>query len=313
MAGDLSTLTAVETANLVRTRAISPVEIVRKAIERIERRNPSINAVIYTDFEGALSQAVELENRIMRGGEVGPLAGVPTLMKDLFDFKPGWPSTLGGIPRLKDYRLNVWSTYPKRMEAAGAILLGKTNSPVMGFRSTTDNPLFGATKNPFDLSKNSGGSSGGSAAAVADGLVPVAGASDGGGSIRIPALWCGVVGFQPSFGRVSFVARPNAFGATSPFVYQGPIARTVADIALAMDNLAGYDPFDPYSIASPVSFSGALQSASLVGKRIGLYARFRRVSGRQGSQRLRCIVCSGFLRGWRNRRRNSLQLAPRRQ
>ncbi|MDL2405869.1 amidase family protein [Rhizobium calliandrae] len=271
---DLPTLTAVETTELVRKKTISPVETVRAAIERIEQRNPSINAVIFTDFEGALNQAADLEKRIMRGDNVGPLAGLPSLMKDLFDFKPGWPSTLGGIPSLRDYRPNVWSTYPRKMEAAGAILLGKTNSPVMGFRGTTDNPLFGPTKNPFELSKNSGGSSGGSAAAVADGLVPVAGASDGGGSIRIPASWCGVVGFQPSFGRVPLITRPNAFEATSPFVYQGPIARTVADIALVMDSLAGYDPHDPFSIATPTSFAEPLPFAGLAGKRIGYTADF---------------------------------------
>src|SRR5690606_9108883 len=144
----------------------------------------------------------------------------------LFDSRPGWPTTFGGIPALKDFMPDYSSTYPSRMEAQDAILIGKTNSPVLGFCGATDNPLFGATGNPFDVTRNSGGSSGGSAAAVADGIVTVAGATDGGGSIRIPASWSGTAGFQPSAGRVPMVMRPNAFGAAAPFLYEGAVARS---------------------------------------------------------------------------------------
>ena len=268
----LSALSAAETVQFVKAKHVSAVEITQTAINRIERLNPALNAIIHTDFDGALRKARDLERRIMRGEPVGSLAGVPTLMKDLFDFRPGWPSTLGGIPALKDFVPDFWSTYPKHTEREDAILLGKTNSPVMGFNGATDNPLFGATRNPFDLDRNSGGSSGGSAAAVAGGLVPVAGASDGGGSIRIPASWCGIAGFQPSFGRVPMALRPNAFGALSPFVYEGPVARSVGDLALVMNALAGYDANDPFSNPSPIDFIACVKAPSVKGKRIG-YSR----------------------------------------
>ena len=127
----------------------------------------------------------------------------------------------------------------------------------MGFRGTCDNYLFGPTRNPFDLARNSGGSSGGSAAAVADGLLPLAEGTDGGGSIRIPASWCGVYGYKASFGRVPFLAGPNAFGGTVPFLFEGPITRTVEDAALALTALAGYHPRDPYSLDEEVDFTAA--------------------------------------------------------
>ncbi|MDB5775493.1 MAG: glutamyl-tRNA(Gln) amidotransferase subunit [Herbaspirillum sp.] len=270
---DLSGLSASETARLVRRREISPVETIAAAIERIERRNPSLNALIYTDFEQATQRARALETQIMKGVDPGPLAGVPTAMKDLFDFKPGWPSTFGGVPALKDFIPDFASIYPERIEAAGAILLGKTNSPLLGFRGTTDNPLFGPTRNPFNMSKNSGGSSGGSAAAVADGILPLAGASDAGGSIRIPASSCGVYGFQPSFGRVPMVSRPNAFGAISPFKYAGTVTRTVADAALALGALAGYHPGDPFCVNDTVDFAAAA-GRSVRGMKIGFSPDF---------------------------------------
>ena len=133
------------------------------------------------------------------------------------------------------------------MEKAGAILVGKTNSPVFGFRGTCDNYLFGPSRNP-STSQNTGGSSGGSAGAVADGLLPLAEGTDGGGSIRIPASWCGVFGYKPSFGRVPLASRPNAFGGDHPFLFEGPITRTVEDAALAMYVLAGYDSRDPFAL-----------------------------------------------------------------
>src|SRR5205807_440704 len=136
----------------------------------------------------------------------------------------------------------------ERIEKAGAILVGKTNAPVMGFRGTCDNYLFGPTRNPFDTALNTGGSSGGSAAAVADGLLPLAEGTDAGGSIRIPAAWCNVYGYKASYGRVPVVIRPNAFAGDLPFVFEGPITRTVADAALAPTALAGYDPRDPLAL-----------------------------------------------------------------
>ena len=128
-------------------------------------------------------------------------------MKDCFDFKPGWVTSFGGIRALQNYVAKTSCIFVQRMEAAGAIVIGKTNSPVFGFRGTCDNYLFGPSRNPFNLAKNSGGSSGGSGAIVADGLLPIAEGTDGGGSIRIPASWCGVYGYKASFGRVPYAGR----------------------------------------------------------------------------------------------------------
>lgn len=266
---ELDTLTVAETSRAVRAKHLSPVETTEAAIERIERRNPSLNAVTYKGYEDARTHARRLEARIAQGEDIGGvLAGVPSLMKDLFGFKPGWPATLGGLSALSRNISDTWSMFPARVEAAGSIVVGQTNSPAFGFRGTTDNATVGPTRNPFDPTRNPGGSSGGSSAAVADGMVPLAGATDGGGSIRIPpAAWSGVVGFQPSAGRLPFVARPNAFG-TSCFLYEGPITRTVEDSALAMTALHGFDRRDPIALDGTVDFMGAL-TRGVKGKRIG--------------------------------------------
>ena len=251
--------TAVDLASRIRRRDLSPVEVVDACIERIEARNPSLNALVFLGFDDAREAAREAERALMSGAPLGPLHGVPTALKDLFDFKPGWPSTFGGIRALKDFVAQFHCGYAERMEQAGAILVGKTNSPVMGFCGATDNPLFGPSRNPFDVTRNTGGSSGGSAAAVADGLLAISEGTDGGGSIRIPSSWCGVYGYQPSFGRVPMLARPNGFGGLNPFLYEGPITRTVEDAALAMTALGGYDPRDPFSLRDDVDYLGALR------------------------------------------------------
>ena len=255
----LEDLTAARTADLIRTKTLSPVEVMEAAIARIETGNPALNAFVYTAFDGARARAREAEKAVMRGDRLGPLHGVPVAIKDLFDFKPGWPATFGGIRALKNFRVPFSCPFAERIEArGGAIIVGKTNSPTMGFRGTCDNYLFGPTRNPFDLTRNSGGSSGGSAAAVAAGLVPLAEGTDAGGSIRIPAAWCGVYGYKASFGRVPVVIRPNAFSGTDPFIYEGPITRSVEDAALAMAALAGYDERDPYALDNTVDFVGSL-------------------------------------------------------
>ncbi len=205
--------------------------MVDAAIARIEAHNPKINALVIFGYDDARKAAKAAEAAIMRGDEVGPLHGVPIAMKDCFDFKPGWVTTFGGIRALKNYVADTYCMFAERMEQAGAIFVGKTNSPVFGFRGTCDNYLFGPSKNPFDLTKNTGGSSGGSAGAVAAGLLPLCEGTDGGGSIRIPSSWCGVYGYKPSFGRVPLVTRPEAFGGNVPFIFEGPITRTVEDAA----------------------------------------------------------------------------------
>ena len=251
----------------IRQKEVSPVEVVDAAIARIEEHNPKINALIIFGFEDARKAAKAAEAAIMRGDAIGALHGVPIAMKDCFDFKPGWVTTFGGIRALKDYVTDTYCVFAERMEKAGAIIVGKTNSPVFGFRGTCDNYLFGPSKNPFDLTKNTGGSSGGSAGAVAAGLLPLCEGTDGGGSIRIPSSWCGVYGYKPAFGRVPLVTRPEAFSGNIPFIFEGPITRTVEDSALAMTVLAGYDSRDPYAVEGSVDFMGALR-ASIAGKNI---------------------------------------------
>lgn len=248
---------AADLAAAIRARDVSPVEILDSAIARIESRDPSLNAFVFTAFDEARERAREAEQAVLSGQELGPLHGVPTAIKDLFDFKPGWPATFGGIPALREFSLPISCVWAERMEAAGAIIVGKTNSPVMGFRGTCDNELFGPTHNPFDLSRNSGGSSGGGAAAVADGLLPFAEGTDGGGSVRIPASWCNLLGFKQSWGRVPTVMRPNAFGTTNPFIFESLLTRTVADAAIGLTALSGPDPRDPYARTDSPDFTSA--------------------------------------------------------
>jgi amidase/aspartyl-tRNA(Asn)/glutamyl-tRNA(Gln) amidotransferase subunit A len=256
---ELADATVVDLAYRIRRRDVSPVEVVDATIAAIEAGNERLNAFVYMGFDDARERARAAERAVLSGERLGPLHGVPTAMKDLFDFKPGWPSTFGGVRALKDFVPDFYCAWAERMERAGAIIVGKTNSPVMGFRGTCDNPLFGPSRNPFDTARNTGGSSGGSAAAVAAGLLPVAEGTDGGGSIRIPASWCGVFGFKQSFGRVPYVARPNAFTGLHPFLFEGALTRTVEDAALVTDAIAGYDPRDPFALPESVDLVSAVR------------------------------------------------------
>ena len=267
MSEELAWMSAAEVARQVRQRRISAVEVVEATIERIERRNNSINAFIFKGFDDARRAALEADRAVRSGEELGPLHGVPAAIKDLFDFKPGWPATFGGIRALEHNITDFHCLFAERIEAAGAILVGKTNSPTMGFRGICDNYLFGPSRNPFDTSRNTGGSSGGSAAAVADGLVPLAEGTDGGGSIRIPAAWCGVYGYKASYGRVPQTGRPNAFQGEMPYIFEGTLTRNVEDAALALDVLAGPDSRDPSCFLDKPSFAPAVRR-SIKGWRI---------------------------------------------
>ena len=256
---ELAWMSTGELARAIRERRLSAVELLEATIARIEARDPSLNAIVYRAFDEARARAREADAAVAAGGPLGPLHGVPTAIKDLFDFKPGWPATFGGIPALHDQVIDARCIWAERMEDAGAIVIGKTNSPVMGFRATCDNVLFGPTRNPFDTSRNAGGSSGGGAAAVADGLLSFAEGTDGGGSVRIPASWCGIYGYKQSFGRVPFIGRPNAFGGMDPFVFEGLLTRSVADAALTLGALSGPDPRDPLSFPFHDDLLGALE------------------------------------------------------
>jgi amidase len=238
---------ATDLTRQLRARQISAVETVRAAIERIERLNPAINAVVTTTFDESLAAAEEADRRARVGDWLGPLHGVPILIKDLFDFKAGVRNTFG-CRAMTDYVPDQTVAYVERLEQAGGIVIGKTNTPEFGHKGITDNNLFGPTRNPFDLTKNAGGSSGGSAAAVAVGMVPIAQGTDAGGSIRIPAAWCGVVGFKPTFGRIPLTGGANAFGAHTPFVHAGSLTRSVRDAALMTQVMSGAHWDDPFSL-----------------------------------------------------------------
>jgi amidase len=254
---ELADETVVGLAHRIRRRELSPVEVMDATIAGIEAENERLNAFVHLAFDEARERAREAERAVMSGAALGPLHGVPTAMKDLFDFKPGWPSTFGGVRALRDYTADFYCAWAERMEQAGAIIVGKTNSPVMGFRGTCDNPLFGPSRNPFDTARNTGGSSGGSAGAVAAGLLTVAEGTDGGGSVRIPASWCGVYGYKQSFGRVPYIARPNAFTGLHPFLFEGAITRSVEDAALVIDAISGYDPRDPFALTERADLTAA--------------------------------------------------------
>jgi amidase len=273
LSDELAYTSLADLAFRIRRRQLSPVEVIDAFITRIEARNPSITAFVHCGFDDARRSAKAAERAVMSGAALGPLHGVPVAIKDLFDFKPGWPATFGGIRAMKDYRPNIHGAFAERIENAGAIILGTTNSPVMGFRGVCDNYLFGPSRNPFNVAKNTGGSSGGSAGAVADGLLPLAEGTDGGGSIRIPASWSGVYGYKASFGRVPHVSRPNAFGGASPFIFAGPITRTVEDAAITLSAIAGYDSRDPHSLDQPADFTAATRR-SIRGLRIAYTANF---------------------------------------
>lgn len=273
LSDELAYMSAAEIALQIKKRELSPVDVIDAFIERIERRNPSITALVYLGFEDARDHAAKAQSAVLAGEPLGPLHGVPVAIKDNFDFKPGWISTIGGVRALRNRISQSYCVFAERIERAGAIIVGKTNSPVFGFRGTCDNYLFGPSRNPFNVTKNAGGSSGGSAAAVADGLLPLAEGTDGGGSIRIPASWCGVFGYKASFGRVPLVSRPNAFGGTSPFVFEGPITRTVEDASIALTALAGYDARDPFSLQERIDFTPATRR-SIKGWRIAYSPNF---------------------------------------
>lgn len=241
---------AWQQAAAVKAKAVRPRELVLEYARRVERFNGQVNAYVATCVDAAVERADQVENAIRRGDDPGPLAGVPVALKDLFDLHSAMPHTYGSVP-LAEHVPPRTADHVRRLESAGAIVLGKTNVPEFGHQGVTDNKLFGPTSTPFHLGMNAGGSSGGSAAAVASGIAGLALGSDGGGSVRIPAAFCGVVGFKPTFGHLPQTVRPNAFTVASPFVQQGTLTRTVNDAALLLEVLMRPSTRDPWSAAGP--------------------------------------------------------------
>jgi aspartyl-tRNA(Asn)/glutamyl-tRNA(Gln) amidotransferase subunit A len=231
--------TAAELLRAHRTRRLSPVEATRAILERIERINPRLNPFCRIDADGALKSARESEARWLRGQPRGLLDGVPVSVKDVL-LVAGMPTGFGSRTVNLDPPWDVDSPAASRLREHGAVILGKTATPEFGHRFTTDSPLTGITRNPWNPERSPGGSSGGAGAAAAAGLGPLHVGTDGGGSIRIPAAWCGVVGFKPTYGRVPGWP-PSRWGTLS---HIGPLARSVEDAALLLTVLADPDPRD---------------------------------------------------------------------
>lgn len=250
---DLCYRPATELAGLIRSRALSPVELTRAVLDRIERLNPVLNAFCTLTAEAAMAAAREAERAVMAGAGWGPLHGLPFSIKDL-SLTRGVRSMSGSF--IFEHRVpDAEPPFVGRLRQAGGIFLGKTTTPEFGWKAVGDSPLTGVTRNPWDRSRTSGGSSAGAAVAAAAGLGPLHQGSDGAGSIRIPSAFCGVYGLKPSFGRV-----PNWPLANNDYVsHVGPVTRTVADAALLLAVMAGPDDRDRTSLeGSPADYVSRL-------------------------------------------------------
>lgn len=262
---DLCFLSAAELRGRIVGKSVSPVEITRAALARAEALQGELNCFITLCGEKAMAQARVAERQIMAGEPLGLLHGIPVTVKDIVNTK-GVRTTFGAVP----FRGNVPdhdAVAVARLRAHGAVLIGKTTTPEFGSKCLTDSPLFGRTRNAWDATRSSGGSSGGAAVAVASGIAPLAIATDGGGSTRIPAACNGVVGLKQSNGVIPHSQVQDAFGNQT---YVTPMTRTVADTALMMQAMAGEDASDPWSIgiAVPDFVDRAVPRGDLRGKKI---------------------------------------------
>src|SRR6266481_5626738 len=258
--------TLTEIAHEIRSKNVSPVEIVELHLKRIEALQPKLNAFVHLNAEGAREQARAMERSVMRGAQLGPLHGVPLTIKSCIDVA-GWPCPAGSVLR-KDYVAKQDAPLVSRLKAAGAILLGSTNTPEFLMAYETDNLITGKTSNPWNLAHSSGGSSGGEAAAIAAGCSFGGIGSDGGGSIRVPAHFCGICGLKPTPGRIPATGHfPPGPGALSWIGVVGPMARTAADVRSLFEVMAGPDAGDALSAPVPMR---AYREGELRGMRIGI-------------------------------------------
>lgn len=259
---ELAFTSAIDLARAIASRKLSPVEVVENVLERIQRLQPQLNCFTVVLAEEALAQARRAEQQVMAGGALPPLLGVPVTIKDLLMLKG--VSYMSGSMIYKDRIADRDAPLVARLKKAGAIIVGKTTTPEFGWKALTDSKVSGVSRNPWNLEHNPGGSSGGAAAAAAAGLAPLNTGGDGAGSIRIPASFCGVFGFKPSFGRVPVYPQGGEMLA-----HLGPITRTVADGALMLAHTAGPDWEDRLCLASqPDDYLGQLQ-AGVRGWRVG--------------------------------------------
>jgi aspartyl-tRNA(Asn)/glutamyl-tRNA(Gln) amidotransferase subunit A len=250
---DLCYTSATELARLVRTKALSPVELMQAVLDRIARLNPVVNAFCTLTPEAAMADARAAEQAVMTGGRLGPLHGLPFSIKDLALTKG--VRTMSGSFIFEHRVPDVDPPFVRRLRDAGGIFIGKTTTPEFGWKGVGDSPLTGITRNPWNTAMTTGGSSAGAGAAAAAGLGPLHQGSDGAGSIRIPAGFCGIYGIKPSYGRVPMYPLSNNDSST----HIGPMTRTVADAALMLGVMAGPDEADRTSLPStPADYVGAL-------------------------------------------------------
>ena len=273
---------ATKLASMLAKKKISAREVLEVHLKQIERVNPKVNAIVTLVAEQAQAKAKECDEAAARGQLLGPLHGLPVAHKDLRDSK-GIRTTYGS-PIFKDHVPTADAAIVARIRAGGAVSLGKTNVPEFGAGSQTFNPVFGATKNPHDLTKTCGGSSGGAAVALACGLVPIADGSDTGGSLRNPAAFCGVVGLRPSPGRVPALPTSSAWNTLSVV---GPMARNVADCAFLLSAIAGPDARSPLSIHEPGERFRAPLGRSFKSVRV---AWFKDLGGIPFDRKLRAVI-----------------------
>jgi Asp-tRNA(Asn)/Glu-tRNA(Gln) amidotransferase A subunit family amidase len=262
---DLDSLDAYAIADAVRAGEVSPVTLVDEALARIAELDPQIGAFTVTFEDNAREQARRVEAAVQRGEDVGPLAGVPISIKDHI-WMQGEPAT-NGSRALEGFRPEEDAVPVSRIKQSGAVIVGKTNNPEFCYRGYTDNPLWGVTRNPWNLDRTPGGSSGGAGAAVAARMTPLSVGTDGGGSVRIPAAFCGVVGLKPTFG---LVPKLPGFSGWPTLSVDGPLTRSVRDAALLLEVMAGTHPADPLSYPSPNRdyVAAALGEGDLSGLRI---------------------------------------------
>ncbi|HWM85335.1 MAG TPA: amidase [Kofleriaceae bacterium] len=282
MPDELAQLDATAQAELVASGRISPAELVDAAIARIERANPDLNAVIHPTFDKARESA---------RGELpdGPFRGVPILIKDLGPLTQGDPMCAGmGYVKRHRFIAPFDSFITRKLRRAGFVLCGKTNAPELGILPTTEPIAFGPTRNPYDRNRSPGGSSGGSAAAVAAGMVPVAHANDGGGSIRIPASCCGLVGLKPTRGRVS--QGPVRGDVNGGLTIDHVVTRSVRDSAALLDVLSGAMPGDPYAAPPPARRFADEVGADPGALRIGVTSLYLTVQGQVATAHAECVA-----------------------
>jgi aspartyl-tRNA(Asn)/glutamyl-tRNA(Gln) amidotransferase subunit A len=262
---DLAYLSIDEAARLLARKEISPVELTRACLDRIERIDPLINSYITVAPWIAMEQARQAEAELLQGQHRGPLQGIPIALKDLYE--TAGLHTTAGSRHFAEYIPEKDAFVVQKLREAGVVLLGKLNMHEIALGVTNENPHYGICHNPWDLERMTGGSSGGSAAALIAGLCLGSLGSDTGGSIRIPASLCGIVGLKPTFGRVSLRAvMPLSWNLD----HAGPMARRVVDVALILQAIAGYDAGDPYSVDVPVGDYLTSLDAGIHGWRIAL-------------------------------------------